>query len=649
MSQSASFSERLRYRIDNFLARGSGALFLALVIGFITALVIIAGVRFGIHTVVPDSRNTVDRQLWIIFLQLTDPGNMSQDNETPGVFKIAAVMAGFSGVVIFSALIAFLTTALDQAISQLKKGHSRVLESGHTLILGFSPRVIEILNELVIANESESEAVVVLLSDEPKDEIDEYLRTKFVDRKTTRVVTRNGQPASLQSLEHVAAERASSAIVLATCDPADPAEEKLASDARVIKTVLALVAHVGDASELSIVAEIFAARNRAVVEDIAPGRVVVVDADEILAKIMVQTSRTSGLAVVYSELLSFDGCEMYFHRAAWGGVTYAEAQFRFKDGVPIGLRRANGQLLIRPDPAARLEEGDEVLIVAEDDSSIRFEPRPVMLPAELRPPMRQIDRRQERMLVLGWSAKATTILGEYAEYVLEGSHVDVMLHEPSQDVVSEVEGLARDSEKVTINVLRGNAMDRNELEQTRPFDYNTVLVLRQRLGAGDDPERIDSESIMVLLHLRKLATELEGVPETKIITEVLESSNRDLVSKAGVNDFIISNQMVSMVFAQLSQEPRMKEVYDDLFQEDGSEIYVKPAWLYFEKMPVTCRFGDLMRVAQYRGGEACIGYKLKAFEADATRNYGVTLVPPKDATLTLTAWDALVVVAEDDR
>ena len=49
------------------------------------------------------------------------------------------------------------------------------------------------------------------------------------------------------------------------------------------------------------------------VKDIAPEMVSVIDAEKILAKIMVQTSRTSGLSVVYSELLSFEGCEMYFH------------------------------------------------------------------------------------------------------------------------------------------------------------------------------------------------------------------------------------------------------------------------------------------------------------------------------------------------
>jgi hypothetical protein len=63
---------------------------------------------------------------------------------------------------------------------------------------------------------------------------------------------------------------------------------------------------------------------------------------------------------------------------------------------------------------------------------------------------------------------------------------------------------------------------------------------------------------------------------------------------------------------------------------------------------VTCRFGDLMRVAQKRDGEIAIGYKLKRLESDSSANYGVKINPAKDVELTLDREDCLVVVAEDD-
>jgi hypothetical protein len=37
-----------------------------------------------------------------------------------------------------------------------------------------------------------------------------------------------------------------------------------------------------------------------------------------------------------------------------------------------------------------------------------------------------------------------------------------------------------------------------------------------------------------------------------------------------------------MILAQLSEEPKIKKMYNDIFQEDGSEIFVKPVNLYLK-------------------------------------------------------------------
>ena len=240
MVEKAPLAQRLRYQVDNFLARGSSALFISLLVAFLGSILVFVALRMVLEQIWPDAERTLPGQLWTTFLELTDPGNMNQDNKSPTAYKLAAVATGLTGVVIFSSLIAFLTTTLNEAISHLKKGHSKVLERGHTLILGWGPRVLEILRELVEANESEDDPVIVILADEPKEEMDEFLRANFFDRRNTRLVTRSGQTASLHSLEWVSADKARSSIVLATCGPAASSEDRAGSDARVIKSVLAL-------------------------------------------------------------------------------------------------------------------------------------------------------------------------------------------------------------------------------------------------------------------------------------------------------------------------------------------------------------------------------------------------------------------------
>ena len=55
------------------------------------------------------------------------------------------------------------------------------------------------------------------------------------------------------------------------------------------------------------------------------------DIRETVAKLVVQTSRQSGAAAVYTELFDYDGDEIYFlEDHALDGTTYAEAQLAFE-------------------------------------------------------------------------------------------------------------------------------------------------------------------------------------------------------------------------------------------------------------------------------------------------------------------------------
>ena len=135
--------------------------------------------------------------------------------------------------------------------------------------------------------------------------------------------------------------------------------------------------------------------------------------------------------------------------------------------------------------------------------------------------------------------------------------------------------------------------------------------------------------------------------KTRIFTQVMDSNNQDLISETDVDDFIISNRLITMIMAQLSEDPGIKKVYDDLFREEGSEIYIKPADLYFTGFPLEVTYADMIAIAHKRE-EICLGVRLKKYERDPERNFGVKLIPPKDKGYTLNVDDSLVVLAEDE-
>jgi len=644
-----------RYRFDSFMARGGSSIFISLVIVTLGVLVLVSILRGVTMIMWPggvsgETQNTFFGQVYIIWLAMTDPGNMNQDKHAWPVYKITAIIAGLAGVIIFSMLIAFITTALDQLLSQLKKGHSKVIESGHTLILGWGERVPEIIRELVIANESEDNPCIVILAEEDKESMDDYLSMHMPNTQNTRVVTRSGKVSALYNLEIASVKQCKSAIILPWCTDAGTEDMKSASDTRVIKTVLGLMISKREDQELNIVIELFDSRSRRIATDISD-TVTPVEGLDILAKILVQTSRSIGLSVVYNEIMSFDGCEMYFYGAEddiqWDGIKFTDALYHFPDGILMGIRRADGELIINPAEDTVINNGDDVLIVAEDDSTIEFLDKPVATAREFDLAGGRAAQVIERELLIGWNAKGPTILEQYADYVLDDSVIDIMVPKPSEALQAEIAELQSNLPTLKISLIDADPLRPESLVACKPFTYDNIILLSQG-SLQVDPETVDSETIIILLQLRRI---FEKHPEesanTKLISEVMDSDNMELVARAGVNDFIVSNRLVSMLLAQISEEQSINDVYADLFEEDGSEIYLKPASLYFKDLPGTYTFADMMAIATKRK-EICIGVKISELEKDIHQNFGVKLIPEKNSEWKLTAKDRLIVVAEDE-
>jgi hypothetical protein len=644
---SSRFGERFRYKFENFMSKGGASIFISLTVIFAICLGLGILLRWLVVSLVPETEGPLTDHFWNAFLAMTDPGNIGVDDQPGILLRVSAIASGLMGVVIFSMLIAFITTALDSLLHEFRKGRSQVVEEGHSIILGWSERVVDILHELVIANESESDAAVVLLADRDKEEMQDFISTMIPDTKTTRMICRRGSTSTLANLKRVNMASAKSAIVLATCPETAADDERRVSDAHVIKTVLAVIAsQAGGRNEIPIVAELYYADSREVLGTLGDARITCFNSREMLGKILVQTSRTSGLAVVYNELLSFDGCELYFYDGGWKDKPFYEAMFHFPDGVPLGIRRADGRLELRPARDASLGEGDEVLIVAEDNSTVDYRPQPVASPKAHPYRAERLEKTVEHELILGWHAIARTVVSEYADYLLEGSSINIVVHHPSERVKAEVAGLAKACEGLKIRLIDRNPLDMEDLRSLKPFAFHNVIVLSQ--SEDPSPEKTDSETMVILLLMRKIVRDA-GIekPRMKLITQILDSANQDLISQTHVDDFIISNKMATMILAQLSEEPRMKQVYDDLFQEEGSEVYLKPVDLYFAELPVEVPFVDILGQALMRD-EICFGYRLGTRSFDPEHNFGVKLNPGKGDLVRLERGDSLVVLAEDD-
>jgi hypothetical protein len=123
---------------------------------------------------------------------------------------------------------------------------------------------------------------------------------------------------------------------------------------------------------------------------------------------------------------------------------------------------------------------------------------------------------------------------------------------------------------------------------------------------------------------------------------MLDAQNRELASHKSGDDFIASEELVSKVLVQLSENPQLTKVLDELLTSDGSELYLRPAAHYVE-LGAEVPFGAIVAAGLSRR-ELAIGI-LKTYSTGKPAE--LLLALKKIDSITLGAEDSIVVVAQD--
>ena len=98
------------------------------------------------------------------------------------------------------------------------------------------------------------------------------------------------------------------------------------------------------------------------------------------------------------------------------------------------------------------------------------------------------------------------------------------------------------------------------------------------------------------------------------------------------------------MLAQVSENKYLSPVFADLFDPEGSEIYLKAVETYVETGRAL-NFYTVVEAARQRN-EVAIGYRLKRDAHDAAKSYGVVVNPDKSKKITFDAGDKVIVLAE---
>jgi ion channel POLLUX/CASTOR len=544
---------RLRFWFDGVMARGSGPLMvlLALVVLALIALCALIVVVGGIKNDAGES-GFIEAG-WAALMRTFDAGTMGGDAgwSLRGVGLIATI----GGIFIVSALIGVITTGLDGRLESLRRGRGSVELSGHTLILGWSANVEALVSELAEANSNQKRSAVVILADYPKESMDAALEQVSTINKRMLTLTRTGSTANSEQLRSVGVERAKSVIVVSNAESSD-------ADPDAVRTALAVLN--ATAYEGNVVVEL---KRRTLADSlriVSNGRALAVTGPEIIAQVTAEVCRYHGMSAVYQELFDFDGDEIYFHEEpALVGVSFGDVVQSFETSSILGVRHADGTIHLAPAVGSVLLPGDKLVAVSEDDDTV------VVSPGFLAAPLTMSSYQEviapTSILLLGWNPLALSLLSQLDRRLPAGSQIVVCAPQPPASSVR----LSR----CQLTVLEGDLQDYellHRLVHERAYDNIAILCGRVRSVADDD-----SRNLLTLMSVRQIIA-ADDCPSKHalVVTELRDAADVEIAGSASIENFIVSDRLVALLVAQLSENHELMHVFDALFDATKVDLSV---------------------------------------------------------------------------
>jgi K+/H+ antiporter YhaU regulatory subunit KhtT len=617
-----SYRNRVRYRFDNLLARGTWVVLLWLGVVTLIAVLLAALVLAASGVALAGSENSsFVEEFWQSLMRTMDPGTMADD--VGWGRRVVALAVTTVGILIAGTLIGLIANGIEQRMTLMQRGRSVVVESGHTVVLGASDRLPIVVEQLVFANIGRRKSAIVVLSEREPVELSEAVRGVVSDTKGTRLVFRWGDPTRPTALSTVAITKARNVIVLA--------DEGARGDAGVVKTVLAAGIAMGGFGSRPIVAELIDPKTaetlvRACGESVHP-----VVAVRSVARTALFAMREPGLNQVIEEIVDYRGADIYVLNVPdLVGRSFGELVVRSATTCPIGRIRSTGEVEFNTPAQTLIEKGDRLIVIADDgehlDVGTDGSPEGAA-PYRVDPIPLDIEPREEHFLILGWNALGAHLVEESRSSTTPESTIQVV-YDPR---VFEPEELQDAEDDITWTPARRDLWRLSDVSRTREF--TTIVILGYRRGMS--VEEADSRTLLNLMLVRR---DLESWdrPAPRVLVELLDADNVPLARMTGADDYLVSDTIGSRAVVQLAEEPERGAIFFSLYDGDGPSVHLIPA----ERIGLNGTVdGAEVAAAALAAGLVAIGWR-RAIE----RGGEVILNPHFDDQITLEDGDQIVVI-----
>ena len=467
------------------------------------------------------------------------------------LYIVLYTLLGLTGMVFTGMLIGIFSSAMRGKIIALQEDNPEIIEKGHTVILGFRIGEYALLNELIKSTEGEKRTIVVV-EDMKRQDMEQAIRKNVDIPRNIRLTSIKADTTSPNALACCAIQDCAK-IVVHTRDKG-----------KTIKTLLAVeVLLMNNETRPIIVASVDSNEEIFSKEMLNEDGITMLHSGNIVARIIAHSTTQTGIYEALLDMIDFDNYEFYFEdRPEIAGLPFGKVVLAARKGIVVGICR-NNETLINPSADTIIQKGDILITFEEEPNDLILENvEDKQIPEFKEPlPLKQI----KEITIFGINPSITTILDELPDNIEQIKLIGLSAKERS-------EYLSEDDEFVSSLVFdyRNTNTDFVLLDMVKDSSHICILADKKK-----KPEDADTDTMARIIRLRNIKKKY-GLSFT-ITAEMRCENNRNLISSKESEDFVVATDLSSMMLAQITNDIRRANVFNELLDETGSEAYLKQA------------------------------------------------------------------------
>jgi len=622
------FIRNIRYKLDKSLIRGF------LMISYLLLLALILIVFFisfvDIFLIKEDSKGFLATFIEYFFLAIKG-NSISNSSMTHVIINIILML---TGLFISAIVIGFVTNNIRERIDSIRRGSSKIIETNHQIILGWSSGVSLLIRELLLANENNKNSNIVVMDQKDSIKMTGDLMRMFPKRKDyEKVIAREGSTFDRYYLDFINIDDAKSIII------------NHSDDMQTIKSLAAIVNNPNRRNKkYNVVTKINTRKNYNLARIIGGEESQVLFFGDMLARIDAQTCLQSGLANVYLELVNFDGDEIYFHHEpSLEGKTYRDAVLAYDTSSIIGIVR-EGDIIINPNFTDKIMPKDLLIAISQDDDTVVMNDVIFNKVHNKDKILKGIAKksRVEKIYIVGKSEgelqRALVICDQLVQYLDDGS--EIVFINDEDDTNKLIQGISG-TKDIKISSIYGDIRSRDFLDSQDFKDEDIILILSPFNGMNNVDE-CDATTLYTLINLRDI--QAKSRKNFKLVTEIIDSKNSEIFQSERNDDYLLSEVIVQSMLVQIAENPFLGKFFEQLTSVDGAEIYFRPIKDYIDiSEPID--FYSLCESAGFKG-ETAIGYQISKKKELSSLNAGVNINPNKSEARLYGKKDKIIVFSQ---